>query len=119
MNDIQKVEKFNRFEKLLFKFTLGILGIAISFFIITLIVVTQIYSIPKLLIDLTTSILMVAIANFFLSVIRIFKYIIKISKLENNIGIMRSVISLLISPISVAILLVLIIMMSSSGCTIQ
>ena len=67
MNDVQKVEKFNRFERLLFKVTLGILGITISLFIITLVVVTQIYSIPKLFIDLTTSILMVAIANFFLA----------------------------------------------------
>ena len=119
MNNTQKVEKFNHFETLLFKVTLGILGIAISLFIITLVVVTQIYSIPKLLIDITTTILMITIANFFLSIIRIFKYIIKISKLENNIGIMRSVISLLISPISAAILLVLIILISLSGCTIQ
>jgi len=119
LENVQKVKKFNHFEKLLFKVTLGILGIAISLFIITLVVVTQIYSIPKLLIDLTTSILMIAIANFFLSMVRIFKYLIKISKLENNIGIMRSIISLLISPISAALLLILIIMMSLSGCTIQ
>ncbi len=119
MNDIEKVEKFNYFEKLYFRITLGLIGLALLLFIFTMFVATKFDSIPKLLIDFTVVLLFVPAVNFFISIVRVFKYILSISRLDNNIGIVRSAFALLINPISFGILYILIIIMALSSCTVQ
>ncbi len=118
MTDEEKVEKFNYFEKLHFKVTLGILGVSIIIIAIIGGIISQAAAIPKLLIDFTTAILYLAIASFLLAIVRVIKYLFKIRKLPNNIGIIRSISALIINPTSIIILFILVILMSLSGCTI-
>lgn len=118
MNDIQKVERFNYFERLFFKITLGILGSAIFLFIFTLATVSQFSVFSKILINITVVLLFMSIINLILTIGRIFKFAFKISKLENNIGILRSASSLLFSPLAFVILYILIIVMALASCTV-
>ena len=119
MDDIKKVEKFNYFEKLYLRVTLGILGLSISLFILTMYIVTEFSEIPKSLINFTILILYLSAAGFIMAIVRIIKYIVKISKLDNNIGIARTIVGFFLSPVSFAILFILVIMMSLSSCTVQ
>ena len=119
LDTVKKVEKFNFYEKLYFRVTLAILGIAVSLFIVALFSFQLFTLIPKALINLTVTVLVISGLNFFLAVIRIIKYLINIAKLENNIGILRSAITLIISPISFIILYILLIIMAFSSCSVQ
>lgn len=118
MNDIQKVERFNYFEKLFFKITLGILGSAIFLFIFTMATVSQFPVFSKVLINVTVVILFLSAINLILAIGRILKFAIKISKFENNIGILRTASSLLLSPLAFVILYILIIVMALASCTV-
>ena len=119
MNDIEKVKKFNYFEKLYFKVTLGIFGTAISLFIFTLASIGQYSSISKLLKNFIISVLLLSAINFFISIYRVIKYTMSISRLENNIGILRSAVSLILSPMSFVILYILVIIIAFSSCAAQ
>ena len=119
MNDYKKTVKFNYFEKLYLKLSLGFFGLSISLFIITLFIINQFSSIPKLLINFSASIFMLVTVNFILQIIRLFRFLFKIRKLEDNIGIKRTVISLILSPITAGIIMILLLMMSLASCSIQ
>ena len=119
MNDIKKVERFNYFEKLFFKVTLGILGLSIFLFFFMLATVEYFSSFGRALFDFTGIVLFATMANFVLSLVRLFKYAFSIGKLENNIGITRTIISLFLSPVAFIILYILVIIMAFASCTVQ
>lgn len=119
MNNEKIVERFNYFEKIYLRFTLAVLGTAVLLSIIPFVFIDQISSISKLIANIAVSLMLVTVLNFFYAFFRIVKYARKISKLENNIGIMRTVSSLFLSPISFVILYILVIIMAFSSCTIQ
>jgi len=119
LNNFKKVARFNYYENLYLKVSYGLLALAISLFIITLIIINQFSSIPKLLIDFTASIFMLVIGNFILQIIRLFRFLFSIRKIEGNVGIKKTITSLFLSPLTAFIILILLLMMSLSSCSIQ
>ncbi len=119
MDNEKIVERFNYYEKVYLRFTLGVLGATVFLSIVPFVFIDQISSISKLIANIAVSLMLVVTLNFFYAFIRIVKYARKISNFENNIGIMRSVSSLFLSPVSFTILYILVIIMAFSSCTVQ
>lgn len=113
-----KVEKFNYFEKLYWKFTLGILGASIALVFISFAIITAVSDMPDLIVKTIITFLIAAGVNFMLSVIRVFKFSFKISGEKDNIGITRSAMGIVLNPVSFIILYILLLIIALSSCTV-
>lgn len=119
MEEERMMERFNYFEKLLFKVTLLFLGISVSLVVMFIASFNYLSDIPRLFVNFTVTMLIASGVNFFVSLVRIFKFAFKYSSNDKNIGITRSAVSLLLNPVSFIILYILLIIMALSSCTVQ
>ncbi|MFK5883884.1 MAG: hypothetical protein QM489_06010 [Candidatus Izemoplasma sp.] len=119
MNKDKLVENFNYFEKLFFRITLGLLGASVAAVVLSFVILEQLGDIPKAFINITISMLLASGVNFLISLFRLFKFAFKISGKEGNIGITRTVTSLVLNPVTFIILYILLIILALSSCSVQ
>lgn len=119
MNDDKLVERFNYFEKLFFKITVGLFGATVATVILSFVILEQLGEIPKAFFNFVLSMLFASGLNFFVSIFRVFKFAFKISDKKNNIGISRTAIALVLNPVTFIITYILLIILALSSCTVQ
>ncbi len=114
----RQTERFNCFEKLLFRIHLGFLGFGFILFGLLYLLIDILEQIG----DVFTSVILTALAvimiSFVTSVVRIIRYFLKFKGEEGNIGIKRSIITMLTSPIAFIIyyLVLFRVMLSMASC---
>lgn len=112
----KNIEKFNYYEKLLFKTTLATLFISIALVFISYGLVARFAEIPDFLFGSIILLLLIAFFNFVLSLIRLFKFIVKVSGKEGSIGITRSVLGIFLNPTSILILMFTLFILALGSC---
>lgn len=120
MNDYDDhlvVEKFQRFEKILLRYNLIVIGIGMLFLVLYQIAIEQLGVLADLFIAIFLVGLFSNIITFGLSIIRIFKYLLSIRKIEESSSIWRSVLTLFLSPFSFILYYFLIFIAALSSCS--
>lgn len=113
---MDRVEKFNKFEKIFFRIEIVILIIGILFLTLFKGLTDQIGAIADTWITVFFAGWFLIVANFFTTVVRIFIYLFNIRKLEGKKSIWRSILVLLLSPIAFMLYYLLIFITAISGC---
>jgi len=114
-----KVEKFINTEKLLFKITLILFGSSFFLFAFTFFIIDSFQSFTKSLINITFTLFLISGLHFFINLFRIFKYFIKNDILKNEEGIWRSVLGIVLTPVTFGVLWILMIIISLSSCAVS
>ena len=116
MNDNER--NFNYFEKLFLKISLGLVGLGVVLFITMFAIVDILSDIASDFANVVAVLLLASIASFFIAIIRIFKYILIVSKRDEEATITKSIISFFVSPIAIIIYYLMIFILAVTGCTI-
>lgn len=110
---MEKENKFMFFEKLFFRINMSLVGLSIVLVLVMFAFLDRVDYISDIIFNFITIFLLGSLANFFISVGRIIKYLIKYREYE-DISIKRSVINLVTSPIAVALYWFILIIMALS-----
>jgi|LGVE01.1.fsa_nt_gb hypothetical protein len=115
----KETERFNYFEKLLFRIHLGLIGSGFILFGLLYLLIDIIEQIGDIFVSIIVTALAAILISFFTSVIRIIRYFLKFKGQEGNIGIRRSIITMLTSPIAFIIyyIMLFILMLSMASCS--
>lgn len=118
---MEKIDKFNKYETIFIKIHLITLGLGMFLLMLAFLAVDSIESIARTFLGVVYVLLYVVIINFFIALIRLFKYLIVFRKSDKLPTIKRTIIIILTSPISLGIYFILTLIMSLSlaSCTIQ
>jgi len=116
MDQHSKIEKFKRFESVLFKITVSISILSIIFFILGYALVKAVTPAPEVIIYFATIILYYHFAHFVLSFSFIAYYMTKIRNKLGKFKILKSIVSLLFTPISFIIIYTAIFLLAVSSC---
>lgn len=111
---MNKIEKFNKFEKIFFK--IHLIVFAIGLFLLSLLVFAEnaLESIAQAFLMVAYLLFYVVIADFIISVVRILKYLIVLRKSDSVVTIRNSVAIMFTSPIALGIYLIVMLAMSIS-----
>jgi len=113
--------KFNYYEKLLFKIHLGIVGFGMIMFILLMVFIDSLENVANEIAGFMYTIMFVEVIGFFVSIIRILKYLFSTAELKESRSIWRSVIIMLTSPIASGLyfLVMFVMLLSTASCTLQ
>ncbi len=111
--------RFNYFEKIFLRISLGLLGSGIIFFFLMLVFIGSIPDDPNQIIKFILSMLFLSIASFFIAIIRILKYILVVNKRNDGSTITGSIISFFTSPVAIIVYYISFIIMAFASCSIQ
>ena len=106
---MNKFEKFNKYEKIFFRIHLAIF--ALGLFLLSLVYLAQ-NAIET--VGITLTLYYVIILNFFISIVRLIKYLIVFRNSEDNVTIRRTVSIIFTSPIALGIYFIITLVMSLS-----
>ena len=112
MND--KVKKFNKYEFLFFRIHLAISGFGVFLFMMMFVVQDAIVSLAQLFLAVVYTLFYVVILNFFISIVRLIKYLFAFKDGAEKPTIKRTVIVMLTSPIALALYFIMTLAMSLS-----
>ncbi len=112
----EKVEKFMRFERFFFRVQLLILGS--GFFILGFFyfVIDKVKDVDDLIVFVLFVGLLYPVLHFFISVVRVLKYILVIRHEEGHSTIWRSALSFLFSPLTFGIFYIILIVIVFASC---
>lgn len=113
------VEKFMYFEKLFFKIQLFILGSGLFLWIFFVAIIEKLRSVNELFYFIAYFGIILPGLLFIVSIFRIFKYIIKISKMEGKHNIWRSALAFVFSPLNIGIFYILFIVLTFASCSVN
>lgn len=111
-----EVEKFMYFEKLFFKIQLTMFGIGMFLLFFLTAIVNQIRNVNQFFIFVFYFGMILPGVQLILSIVRIIKYIAKISKLEGEKSIWRSALSFVFSPLTFGIFYLIFIILVFASC---
>lgn len=111
-----KIVKFNKFEKLFFRINLGIFGLSIFIYFLYLWLIEQLGPITDLIMSVIFVGMISTVIIFFISVIRIIKYVVTHRSGETS-TIWRSILNIFLSPLSLIIFYILVFITALSSCT--
>ena len=112
----EKLEKFNRYEKLFFRIELGVIAAGIGFYILFLAFIEGLGGLADLFISIFLLGWIIIILNFFIAIIRMFKYGISIRKEEGPKSIWRSFLTIILSTPAFVLYYILIFVSAISSC---
>lgn len=115
----KNIKDFNYYEKLFLRITLILIGIGFTLIGLLLLLADYIDTIASGITGLVVILLFSSYGVFFLSIIRIVKYVFSVKKRNAGSTIKQSIITLLISPIAILVYYAIIFILSISSCTIQ
>lgn len=111
---MNKIDKFNKYEKILFKIHITILIFG-GFLLVLLFLAEDIFkSVASSFITVVYSLLYITIINFIVSFVRLIKYLTVFHKNQSLISIRRTIAIILTSPISFGIFFIITLAMSLS-----
>lgn len=115
----EKQNRFNRFEKLLFRIHMGILSFGFILFAMLYVLNEYIREFAVILANVVVLLLTSTVVSFFIAIGRIVRYLRHFKHTEGMLGIKRTVIMLLTSPISfiVYFVIMLVLSLSMASCT--
>ena len=115
--NLEKVYRFNRFEKIFFRIDIVIIGVAIFFLVLFDIALESLAGLVDVLMLIFLSGLVGSVVSFFISIIRILKYLFNIRKIQEASSIWRSILIIFLSPIAFILyyLLIFVVVLSSCG----
>jgi len=116
MNEHPKVEKFKRFEGILFKITVSIFVASVILAILGYALVKAVTPAPEVLIYFATIVLYYHFAHFVLSFSFIVYYMAKIRNKLGRFKILKSIVSFLFTPISFIVIYTAIFLLAVSSC---
>ncbi len=119
MENSEKVEKFNQYEKYFLWFQLLVLGVAVSLFIVFNSFIDSLGGYGKLVGNLIIFGMIASIVNIVIAIVRILKYIIVIRKEQGKKTIWRSVLAFVTSPVALIIFYILLIVVAFASCATQ
>lgn len=116
----ERSQKFMKWERLYFKIYLGIVGFGIVLLLVMFAFQDYIEALSQVIAEFVVVLLIAIVVYFFLSLIRILKYVISIRKSSDETTIWRSVTTFFTSPIATVLYYVIIFVMllSTASCTI-
>lgn len=119
MNDIhfEKLQKFNRFEKIFFRIEIALILVGIFFYVLFLSFLEGLGHLADTWISIFMFAWVVIIVNFAIAIIRILRYIFVIRHIEGKKTIWRSALTLLLSPPAFILYYILIFVAAISGCS--
>jgi|LGOV01.1.fsa_nt_gb hypothetical protein len=111
---MNKFEKFNKYEKILFRIHMSVF--AFGLFLLSLVFLAQnaIESIARTFLGVTYTLLYVVLISFAVSVVRLIKYLIVFRKSQDMVSIRRSVAVMFTSPIALGVYFIITLAMSLS-----
>lgn len=113
-----RVNKFNRWEKIFFRIELAVIFIGLFFYILFLSFIEDLAGLAETWIQIFMLGWVVIIVNFAIAVIRILKYIFSIRKEEGKTSLWRSTLTIILSPPAFILYYVLIFVATISGCSV-
>ena len=115
--NLEKVYRFNKFEKIFFRIDIVIIGVAIFFLVLFDIALESLAGLVDVLMLIFLSGLVGSVVSFFISIIRILKYLFNIRKIQEASSIWRSILIIFLSPIAFILyyLLIFVVVLSSCG----
>ena len=116
MDQHAKIEKFKKFESVLFKITVSIAVLSIILVILGYALVKAVTPAPEVIIYFATIILYYHFAHFVLSFSFIVYYMAKIRNKLGKFKILKSIVSFLFTPISFIIIYTAIFLLAVSSC---
>ncbi len=118
---MNKVDKFNKFEKIFLRIHLSILGFGMALLLMSFVAMDSVEAIARSIWAIVYSLLYVVMILFIISVVRLIKYLIVFRKSAVAPTIRRTLIIILTSPISLGIyfILTLVISLSLASCSVQ
>lgn len=114
---MDKVNRFNRFEKLFLRIHLSILGFGLLLLGVAFATLDSVDSIAKTFVHVVYGLLYVVMIQFVISIVRLFKYLFGFKNVEEKPTIRRTIIIILTSPISLGVFFFLTFVMSLSLAT--
>ena len=114
-----KVIKFNKFEKKLFRIQMGNLVLSVILFVSLLGLVSKIDDLGQMFYSIVIFLMFMTSVLFIIAFVRVIKYLITYRVLDGVVFIWRSIVVLLTSPIAFAIYYVLVIslILSMASCS--
>lgn len=111
-------KNFNYYESIFLKISLGLLGSSIVLFFLMFVFIDFVTDYPNQLVKILITLLLTSLASFFIAIFRIFKFAIIVSRKNNGSTIIKSVISLFVSPTALIIYYIMIFVLAFSSCSI-
>ncbi|TNF09196.1 MAG: hypothetical protein EP317_01365 [Bacillota bacterium] len=116
MNDHPKVDKFKKYQGLLFKITVSIFVISSALLILGYALVKAVTPAPSVIMYLATAVLYYHFAHFVLSISFVAYYVSQIKNKIGHVKILKSVVSIIFTPISFVIVYIAILLLAFSSC---
>lgn len=113
-DSMNKIDKFNKFEKIFLKIHLILLGLGVALLGMSFAFVDTIEELARSIWGIVYALLYVVFFLFAISVVRLIKYLIYFRKSEVIPSIKRTLIIILTSPISLGLYVILVFIMSLS-----
>ena len=111
-----KPSKFARYEKIFFRINLSMFGLSVFLYLLYLWFIENLGPFVDYIMTVIFIASITIIVIFFISVIRILKFIVK-HRSEENSSIWRSVLNIFLSPLSLIIFYILIFVTAITSCT--
>jgi hypothetical protein len=117
MNEHPKIEKFKRLEVLYYKMTLSILVLSTTLLIIGYILVKAVQPSPEVIVYLASLILYYHFAHFIMGLSFTTYYLTQIKNKLGKFKILKTITSILLTPISFIIIYIALFLLAVSSCT--
>lgn len=111
--------RFNYFERIFLKISLGLLGTSAALFILMFIFIDRVSDNASEISGVIIILLISSILSFFIAIIRIIKFMFVVSKRNDGSTITKSIITFFTSPIAIIIYYIIIFILAFSSCSIQ
>jgi hypothetical protein len=112
-----KASKFQSYQNLYFKVTWVLLMMSVALAVIGYFMVQAIVSAPLFLVQFTTFVLYYLVFHFFYGVLSLFYYLTKIKNKMKNLKIYKTLMGILISPISAFAAYIAVFLIAISACS--
>ena len=116
--DNEKTEKFNRYEKIFFRLELVVISLGVSLLLLFRAFVELIGNMADFFMSVFLLGWIFIILNFFISIIRVLKYLLVMRKVEGDKTIWRSVLTIIISPLAFILYYILIFVIVLASCSV-